>query len=429
MGMEPGMVRESMIASSINTKAKRVRHFILYLISQFREDGCQQSAALLTYQSLFAVVPFFTLMFLVFSKIPMFKGFEYEVEKFIFENIVPENVSGIRAYLSEFLQQASTLSTVSIVILILTSFLMLLTIEKTLNHIWKIDRPRRGGRRILMYSAVLILSPLLIGVGMALSTYFFSLPVVADVAEPLRILTYLPFFLAAIAFALIYYGTPNCFVPFYHALAGGFLTALLFELLKSGFVFVLAKTSLAVIYGTYVAIPLFLIWLYTVWMIILFGAEWVKALGSYDEVPVLGSGQDLYGLLALLEVFYNAVETDEPVTEKGFLAHNPSISQRDWYDYIKYLSSRNLIKARGSGYVLDSNLSDMTLFDLIESSPWIWPVRSADNYVNPRIGSLFEEIRQYYSEHLSTGIEPLFQKGMPEESISTEVHRESDQEG
>lgn len=396
---------------------KNFRDFSLYLVRQFREDGCQKSAALLTYQSLFAVVPFFTLLFLVFSKIPLFRGFEREVETFIFENVIPENVSGVRAYLSEFLQQASTLSSVSIFILFVMSLFMLLTIEKSFNHIWKINKPRRGGKRILMYSAVLFLSPLLIGVGMALSTYFFSLPIIADVAEPSQLLKYLPFLLAGLAFALIYYATPNCFVPFYHALAGGFLTALLFEMLKSGFVFVLSKTSLAVIYGTYAAIPLFLIWLYSVWIIILFGAEWVKALSSYDETNIQVSGREIYGLLGLMERFYKASELGELVTEKGFLETNPSCSHTDWYKCIQFLSSQGMIKDQGTGYILDCNLSDVSLFEMVDRSPWALPVHSAENKVNPRIDSLLEEVTQYYKKLLSRDIESLFK---PEESsVST----------
>lgn len=257
--------------------------FIRYIWRQLAEDACQQAAALLTYQSLFAVVPFFTLMFLTFSRIPLFSGFETKVQGFIFENIVPENVSGLQAYLDSFLQQTANLGAISITFLIVMAVFILGNVEKTFNKIWKVEKARHRGLRYLVYLAVLVLTPLLIGVGIAVSTYVISLPLFLDVSVPLGIITWLPFCFGTIAFSLMYYGVPNCKVPVFHAVYGAVVAAFLFEVLKYLFVLILKESSLQIIYGTFAAVPLLLIWMYLAWMIILFGAEWVKAISYYRE--------------------------------------------------------------------------------------------------------------------------------------------------
>ncbi|MDH5736787.1 MAG: YihY family inner membrane protein [Gammaproteobacteria bacterium] len=267
--------------------------FIRYIWHEFGEDGCQQAAALLTYQTLFAVVPFFTLLFLLFSKIPMFSGFELMIQNFLFAHVIPESVSGLQTHLNAFLVQAANLGTASITLLIIMAVLILTTIEKSFNRIWRIEKPRHRGIRLLIYLSVLVLAPLFIGLGMAVSTYLFSLPLFekfATVVEPAGVVSWVPFMFGLLAFTLIYYGVPNCSVPFAHALAGAFVAALLFEVLKYLFVMLLAKSALQIIYGTFAAVPLLLIWINLGWMIILLGAEWAKALSSYTSASKKNTG-------------------------------------------------------------------------------------------------------------------------------------------
>ena len=126
--------------------------FLSYLVQRFNRDGCRQSAAALTYMSLFAIVPMLTLMYSMFSLIPAFQEAGSQVEGWIFSKVLPSSGQEITAYLSDFSAQARKLSSVGAVILMLTSYLMLANIEKTFNHIWGYRRRTSGPER---FSALL----------------------------------------------------------------------------------------------------------------------------------------------------------------------------------------------------------------------------------------------------------------------------------
>ena len=141
---------------------RRFWEFVQFLVRHFIEDSCQSTAAALTYQTLFAVVPLLTVVYTVISAFDAFHGMGVEVENFIFNNVVPENVATVQEYIHSFSDQARNLSIPSGVFLAVTVFTMLFTIERTFNEIWRIKEPRRGFDRLLMYWAVLTLWPLLV---------------------------------------------------------------------------------------------------------------------------------------------------------------------------------------------------------------------------------------------------------------------------
>ena len=144
------------------------------------------------------------------------------LEDFIFTNVVPENVSLVQEYLGGFSAQAQSLSMPSAVFLVATAFLMLFTIERTFNEIWRIKETRHGLQRLMMYWA-------LIGVGIIVTTYVLSLPLISDVADSPVLLRFLPVLLSASTFTLIYAVVPNTLVPVRHAMVGGVLVAAVFE--------------------------------------------------------------------------------------------------------------------------------------------------------------------------------------------------------
>ncbi|MCV6604511.1 MAG: YihY family inner membrane protein, partial [Porticoccaceae bacterium] len=151
--------------------------FVGYLARRFFRDDCPESAAALTYMTLFALVPMLTLMFATFSLFPDFRGLEEKLQSLIFSNFLPEAGSdsdtGIRVqeYLTGFMDQARKLSAVGIGVLIVTSYLMLANIEKTFNKIWGTAGGRKGLSSFLLYWAILSLGPVLLGVGLSINAY------------------------------------------------------------------------------------------------------------------------------------------------------------------------------------------------------------------------------------------------------------------
>ena len=270
-------------------RGRALMDFCVYVGQRFSHNGGSETAASLTYTTLFAVVPLMTVAFSLLSAVEALAGVDEVIRDFVFDNFLPSTGAMVEEKLSEFSQQARQLTVAGFAFLIVTAYMMLMNIERAFNRIWSVREARQGLGKFLLYWAVLTLSPLLLGSGFAISSYLFSLPLVAGVDQfGLRenLLRILPFLSSAGAFTVLYAAVPNTRVPLRDALLGGFVSMLAFEGAKHGFAFVMKRTAVEVIYGTFAAVPLFLIWLYLTWTIVLLGAELVHALGvrRYDVV-------------------------------------------------------------------------------------------------------------------------------------------------
>ena len=391
--------------------AGQVLNLARFVIRHYVEDRCHTTASALTYQTLFAVVPALTVMYTVLSAFESFGGMGRILEDFIFTNIVPENVAVVQDYLRGFSVQAQKLSIPSAVILAVTAFLMLFTIERTFNEIWRIKEPRHGLQRLMMYWAVLSFGPFLVGLGIGVTTYVLSLPLISDVAESPAFLRFLPMLLSAATFTLIYGVVPNTLVPFRHAVIGGVLVAAVFESAKFMFGFVMSRSDFELIYGTFAVVPLFLLWIYVSWTIILMGGELVKSLGVFrfkgsDELEA-----PLFQVLIILDVFYQAHQKGEVVTENRIRELASRIDLEKWTEYRQQLVALNLIRSvEKGGLVLLKDLSEITLWELYEKLPWPLPVQSIDGRLGweATLSETFKSICGHNQEVLGTDLESMF---------------------
>lgn len=212
--------------------------FLRYLLKQFLNNQGILNAAALTYTTLFAVVPLMTVSYAMLAAVPSFQGVGQELQGWVFDNFVPATGAVVQDYLNDFSSQARKLTAVGIVLLAVTSIMMMKNIEGAFNRIWRVSEPRKGLSSFLLYWAILSLGPILIGVGLVLTSYIASLPFISsatDVVGKGRLLSLLPMLMSAAAFTLIYVAVPNCRVSFKSALIGGVVVALLFESAKRGF--------------------------------------------------------------------------------------------------------------------------------------------------------------------------------------------------
>ncbi|WP_280567900.1 YihY family inner membrane protein [Chromohalobacter sp. 296-RDG] len=248
------------------------------LIQRFDSHDGLKTASALTYTTLFAVVPFMTVVYAMLSAIPSFQGISEQLQGLIFSQFVPATGSALVEHLRDFSRQARSLTLIGLIFLLVTAVMMMVTVERAFNTIWHVSRSRRGVSSFLLYWAVLTLGPLLIGSGFLLSSYLASLTLVRGAADvlggPATFLRLLPLTLSFTAFVFIYMAVPNCRVRFRHAVAGAGMAALALELAKGAFsLYVTYFPSYQVIYGTFAAVPLFLIWVFLSWTIVLVGAE------------------------------------------------------------------------------------------------------------------------------------------------------------
>ena len=159
--------------------------FFHYVTRQFEAHGCRQSAAALTYMTLFALVPMLTVMYSMFSLVPVFQGVGGQVEAWVYANFLPSSGREISVYLSEFSAQARSLSGLGVAMLMLTAYLMLMDIEVTFNAIWATSGARRGLNGFLVYWAILSLTPVLLASAFIMKTYLLSFNLLVSEIEAL----------------------------------------------------------------------------------------------------------------------------------------------------------------------------------------------------------------------------------------------------
>ena len=397
--------------SVIRTGAEASWVFLKLLYTNYREDRCPTTAAALTYQTLFAVVPLLTITYTVLESFEAFEGMGEMLGNFLFANVVPENVAMIEGYLSEFSDQAKSLSTTSLLVLAVTAFLMMFTMERSLNEIWRVQEPRHGFQRILMYWAVLTLGPPLIGGGLAITTYILSLPLLSDVTGYLGVLALVPILLNVVVFTLMYLTIPNCVVPLRHGLLGGVVVAVLFELVKQAFGGVMSQSDFQVIYGTYAAVPLFLIWIYVSWTLVLFGAELTKGLGLYHSERSRDTEAPMLQILLILETFFRCHMRGEVVTDKILSQLSHRVDMHYWHDHKAWLLKQGLIRQvdRG-GLVLSKDLDEVTFWDIYRAAPWDLPEgfkKSADGWES-LLNDRLRQLSASGKERLNLDLEKLF---------------------
>jgi membrane protein len=247
------------------------------LRERFREGRLGQTAGSLTFTTLISLVPLLTVMLALFTAFPMFSSFQSALEQYFLKSLIPPNIAKpVLGALTQFSTKASRLGTVGLVFLGLSALMMMFTIDRTLNTIWRVKRPRPIAQRVLVYWAAVTLGPLVLGGSLALTSYAISAGQGLVQVMPgslAALFTVLEVVLLALGVAGLFHYVPNTHVRWRHALFGGIFVAIAFTLAKSGLAWYVKKMpTYSTLYGTFATVPIFLIWLYLGWVIMLVGA-------------------------------------------------------------------------------------------------------------------------------------------------------------
>jgi len=348
-------------------KVKIFVAFLIYLKDRYKRDGCQESAAALTYMTLFAVVPLMTMMYSMFAIIPAFQGFGDQVEQLIFENLVPTSGVEVQTYLREFSSQARQLSAMGGLILIVTSYLMLSNIEKTFNRIWQTAGGRKGLSSFLLYWGVLSFGPLLIGIGLVMHTYLLSFQLLVDEFDKFQVsaalLQYLPWFMTWAGFTLLFVAMPNCRVVFRYALWGGLLTTLFFQVAKGLFALLVVNSNYHTIYGAFAMVPMFLLWVYLCWVIVLGGAELIRSLETFSETYRPCFFPDVIAVLIICAQCLDFQRRGEAIADRDML--KAGLDEHQWSRLRTLLLKKKILMSTvNNRYVLTHDPAKLTLWDL-----------------------------------------------------------------
>jgi len=247
------------------------------LRERFREDHLGLTASSLTFTTLIALVPLVTVMLAVFSAFPMFASFQTALEQYFLQSLVPDGIAKpVLGALTQFAAKATRLGAVGLVVLVFTALALMLTIDRALNAIWRVRRPRPIAQRVLVYWAALTLGPLLLGVSLSLTSAVLTASKAVFGALPGGVgllLEAVEFLLLAAGMAGLYHYVPNTDVRWRHAIAGGLFVAFGLELAKRGLAwYVSLMPTYSMIYGAFATVPIFLLWIYVGWVIVLWGA-------------------------------------------------------------------------------------------------------------------------------------------------------------
>jgi membrane protein len=260
------------------------------LRERFREDRLGVSASSLTFTTTIALVPFFTVALALFTAFPMFGKLQATLQTWLVQSLVPEAIARqVLGYLTQFAGKASRLGTAGLIALLVSALALVLTIDRTLNGIWRVRRPRPLSQRVLIYWAVMTLAPLLLGASLSITSYLLSASrgLVRSVPGGLTVLLDLmEFALLAVALTALYRYVPNTPVRAGHAFAGGLFGALGIELAKRLLAWYLGLVpSYSAIYGAFATVPILLVWIYMAWVIVLLGAVIAAYLPSLRAGP------------------------------------------------------------------------------------------------------------------------------------------------
>jgi membrane protein len=296
-----------------------IAEFCLAVFRRFYEERALQTAGSLTYTTLLSLVPLITVALAVASAFPVFDEAIDALQLFLLENVLPDarGIDTIADQITSFTKNAGRLTAIGLAVFVVTAVMLMMTIDVSLNRLFRVQRQRPLLQQVLMYWAVLTLGPVLIGASLSMTSFavgasfgWLRLGQVADI-----VLGVLPFVFTCLALTLLYVLVPYRAVKARDALIGGILAGIAFEFAKRGFAIYLARfPTYTLIYGAFATIPIFLVWLYMSWVVVLAGATLTAMLPAYrfaEGKPI--PGRDFKDALAVLSVLARAQDKGGPV--------------------------------------------------------------------------------------------------------------------
>jgi membrane protein len=268
------------ISRRLRRLAGDVRLFAVFLYHRFTGDRCLVTATAMSYTTLLSLVPLLVVVFSIISAFPVFEAAIGTMQDYIFRNFLPAAGETVQAHLERFMTRAGTLTGVGIGFLVVTALMLMNTIDGALNGIWRVRKSRPLVSKLATYWAALTLGPMLLAISIVATSYVVTLSQLEGFAgaavggATAALLKFMPFLSTCLALTLLYVLVPNCRVPFRYGLISALLATVLFEIAKAGFAYYVAAGPVySTIYGALATIPLFLVWIYVSWAIVLLGAE------------------------------------------------------------------------------------------------------------------------------------------------------------
>ena len=278
------------VGGSMNIKSSAAWRYMAYFLNRIVEDDIKVHASHLAYTSLLSLIPVITVFFSALSISPALSGSKGMVQSFIFKNFAPDSGLSkvIEKSVMEFSNNASNVTIIGLMSLLVTVLLLVSGIDQSINKIWKCTVKRPVMTSFMVYWTTITLGPILIGCSFAVTSYIFSLNFVNHfgMLSSLKqvVLKFLPLIFSFVGLSLLFLMVPRRKVKITFGLIGALLSAILLEVVKLGFSYYLMFASYEKIYGAIAAIPVLLIWIYACWFIVILGVEFQVSLQEFWEI-------------------------------------------------------------------------------------------------------------------------------------------------
>ena len=368
---------------------KKIRSHILYGIKHFcwlfyysgREffrDQCPTRAAALTFFTMLSLVPLLVILFAFFKTFGGESLIESAIKPFLFEALSTGTGEAVSGAIDQLLQQsrAGTLGAFGVIFLILTSFSLMEQTEFTLNAIWSGKRRRPLLQRWMFYWAALTIFPLLVGLSFSATAYLGSLKQVQELSEQVvpRGYNLFPLALQGLAFFLLYVFLPRTKVRFFPALGGAMVASIFWEFLKKGYLIYTSNAiNYNVIYGSLATLPLFMIWLFISWVVILYGAEIAFTWQNYRVIGQTRKRLDvpfqiceLIGLELLLESTRKFIAGGKSLNLEEFIAKN-TLQPAPVYSTADKLIESGMLKSVEGELLLSRDPETLSVDDALDA--------------------------------------------------------------
>ena len=401
--------------------------FLRFLTRHFFEDNCQQKAASLTYTTMLSIVPVLTVLLMILSSVPALASVRAEIYEVIYSNLLPQSSMQVSEYINSFAEKSSNLTIIGAMVLFFTTIMTLTTIERAFNQIWRVESRSGGIKSLLRYWTIVTLGPMVLGTAFIASSTVQSLSFLNRQIAGYGIdwgfwVQVVSVSITMAGFIGMYWFIPKARVPAKNAAIAGVFVTIIFELMKHLFGTVMANfTSYEAIYGAFAALPIFLLWIYLSWNLILLGVEISYTLTIFETEEVYPR-HPLLSLLDMLNLVYTHHLKGEAVSEQGLRNVLGRKELPKWYTYINYLQDSNLITmTEDEDYVLKKDLSKMTLWDFYRTLPYPLPIKDELDEMRveeqkPWLSLLvdrFEHTEAYAKQQLDLPLNVIFTNAEP----------------
>ena len=335
--------------------------FCWAMAQRFRDERATQTAGSLAYTSLLSLVPLLTVALAVASAFPVFEDAIEALQNFLFENVLPDTpgVGSIIEQVDSFTRNAGRLTAIGIIGFMVTAVMLMLTIDNALNRIFRVQRRRSLLQNIFVYWAILTLAPVMIGVSLSMTTFALG----ASVGSVYLV----PFFFTCVTLSILYGVVPARRVELRHAIAGGIVAGVGFELAKRAFTLYLQQVpTYTLIYGAFATIPIFLVWLYVSWMVVLGGAVFTAMLPAYHAKleQRMKPGERLGELLGALTILGRAHGVGKVMSLNAIARELRTQPYRLEEVLVRAAARRWVARTERDGWVLARDAGTIPLADL-----------------------------------------------------------------